>query len=64
MTLVRHRHHVYNNTSCNLVPAGTQRLKEAEAIDGDQSGGVENTQLFVLRVQKGSETVSHIKELL
>lgn len=40
--------HTHTRTSCNLVPAGTQRLEEAEAIDGDQSSRVENAQLFML----------------
>lgn len=35
--------HTSNGTSCDLVPAGTQRLKEAEAVDGDQSSGVQDT---------------------
>lgn len=35
-------------TSGHLVPAGPQRLEEAEAIDGDQGSGVEDGQLLVL----------------
>lgn len=35
-------------TSSHLVPAGTQRLEEAEAIDGDQGGGIQDAQLLVL----------------
>lgn len=35
-------------TSGHLVPAGAQRLEEAEAVDGDQGGGIQDTELLVL----------------
>lgn len=45
-----------NNTSGNLVPAGPQGLEEAEAVDGDQRAGVEDTQLLMLaRTQEGTQ---------
>lgn len=37
-----------SGTSGHLVPAGAQRLEEAEAIDGDQSGRIQDAQLLVL----------------
>lgn len=45
---IKKNHRKCRITSGNLVPAGTQGLKEAEAINGDQSSRIENTQLFML----------------
>lgn len=35
--------HTNKGTSRDLVPAGAQRLEEAEAVDGDQSSRVQDT---------------------
>lgn len=36
------------STSCHLVPARPQRLKEAEAINGDQGRRVKDAELLML----------------